>query len=168
VTQFALYLQTDMNKKCAKCGISEPNGLIMESLCIHDGKIDKHQWVDEKCKACGALFLSHRGLPIIQHAKGCPESSFKDDGRPWKESLMDQFCVMFERAHRDGDDSDEWVIKMETFISKTVSESLRMAAQRVIGLKMPKYDKSGMKNEAWIDHNNAIEQAAESIIKKGR
>ena len=35
----------------------------------------------------------------------------------WKEKLMDDFCVMFERATQQ-DDTIDWVEKMETFISQ--------------------------------------------------
>lgn len=35
----------------------------------------------------------------------------------WKEKLMDEFCVMFERADREDAPGDEWVSRLEDFIS---------------------------------------------------
>lgn len=39
----------------------------------------------------------------------------------WEERLMDEFCVMFERATRDGDKTD-WVGKLETLIKEVASQ----------------------------------------------
>lgn len=44
--------------------------------------------------------------------------------RDWKEKLIDEFCVMFERAHReDGsvESGDYWAEKTENFIESLLS-----------------------------------------------
>ncbi len=46
----------------------------------------------------------------------------------WKEGLMDEFCVMFERASQ-ADDTIDWVVKLEAFISQAIADERKRLAE---------------------------------------
>ena len=62
-----------------------------------------------------------------EHRYDCPKAKphwESDYAAIWEDRLMDEFCVMFERATRK-DDTIDWVEKLERFIRKEIKESIR-------------------------------------------
>lgn len=49
--------------------------------------------------------------------------------RDWRERLMDDFCIMFERASRDSEPSMKWEIKLESFISSLQQKAVEDTAK---------------------------------------
>lgn len=128
---------TGTNKKCAKCGIprgDDANAEFAVPFCPANDTPTKHEWVDEK----------------------------EDDRRPWKQRLE----YYLERIYNAVDDHGEYAIAREQVfkcIESAVSESLRMAAERVRGMKLgPLVGKYGQSKDSY---NEALEKASESIIK---
>ena len=52
----------------------------------------------------------------------CPKHEYSNPPDSWEEKLMDEFCVMFERATRQ-DDKTDWVEKLESFISQLLDKA---------------------------------------------
>ncbi len=53
----------------------------------------------------------------------------------WEKRLMDEFCVMFERATQK-DDTIDWVEKMENFISHLLTQQRSEIIKKVEELKI--------------------------------
>ena len=76
----------------------------------------------------------------------------------WEKRLMDEFCVMFERAHREnGFDGDMWAGKMEDFIRQTLlSQRQAYIAEiegKIEGMKMiVTSEEAYIKREGEYDH----------------
>ncbi len=180
------------NKKCAKCDITngdpwKPTGT--------DCDAGKHQWVEikneahSKCGSCPATFskdMIHQcgsANPTIKESL----QAGKGDDRPW---WMDRLrSILFESIYIRGEDglpdrSKEGMLSVdvsniESFIQETVSESLRMAAERILVKKKTGQNGEGLPSENSPDiygnarmeaykkgYNDAIGDA-ESIIKGG-
>lgn len=90
--------------KCATCGESKNIKITVEEQV-------KYNAVGGRCFEC------------VQKDNVTPQSPAPQ--KAWEVQLMDEFCVMFERAHRENgsiESSDYWVDKLEAFIRTLIKE----------------------------------------------
>lgn len=104
-------------KKCAKCGECKED--THPFYCDEDNKTD-HQWVDQEPRKIGVL--ADEPFRLYVSDKEHP----KADDRPW---WMDEFDERFGLEY-PFDNPLSCSARIKSFISKTVSESLRRAAER--------------------------------------
>jgi len=133
------------------------------------GMCVEHQWVDEK----------HWTL-TDKEVENLPKSPEKDDSRPWIKEAMrlleiieEQSWLKKECMGKD-EDYDDAKNALFDFIQETVSESLRMAAEKTKKLHcmdtgiLAACAFSSEATQYVRGFEDGIKEAAESIIKEGR
>lgn len=81
----------------------------------------------------------------------------------WEEKLMDKFCVMFERATRENDETD-WVENLENFIRSLLEQAKLEGANKQVSERIIEL------NDAWLEdmakwRARHFEEAKQEVLK---
>lgn len=162
------------NKKCAKCGITKNTIDPLTSYACPDNNYGKegngHQWADGKDAGFPKTYDE-----LLDNQKEVHEAEM-DDGRLfWMELIRNKvYKGKYSGKRKDSKVSGDCMASfmLVNDVIEVVSESLRMAAERVESLKVPDVfpvtKKLSRKSRRQINaeaYNAALKKAAESIIK---
>lgn len=92
----------------------------------------------------------------------CPCHKTPNTEASWEKELMDKFCVMFERAERDGA-NENWVERLEVFIRAEKNRALEESLSRIKGLHV--VAKKAYGSDSWdAGYHDALFAAEKRIV----